>query len=61
MYHYDDIPMPVTEEEPIMGGDHLVYAGQIDDIIEMAYDHQLVSASMKRRATWCCRPATPSC
>ena len=44
MYHYDDMQMPVTEDEPVMGGDHLVYAGQIDDIIEIAYDHQLVSA-----------------
>ena len=30
MYHFDDIPLPITENEPIMGGDHLVYAGQID-------------------------------
>ena len=44
MYHYDDIPMPVTEDEPIMGGDHLVYAGQIDELIDMAMSHQLVSS-----------------
>ena len=44
MYHFDDTPMPVTEDEPIMGGDHLVYAGQIDELIEMAYKHKLVSA-----------------
>ena len=44
MYHFDDIPSPVTEDEPIMGGDHLIYAGQIDEIIEMAKSHQLVSA-----------------
>ena len=44
MYHFDDIPTPITEDEPIMGGDHLIYAGQIDEIIEMAYNHQLVSA-----------------
>ena len=44
MHHFDDTPLPIMEDEPIMGGDHLVYAGQIDDLIEMAYTHQLVSA-----------------
>ena len=44
MYHFDESPIPVTEDEPVMGGDHLVYAGQIDEIIEMAYNHGLVSA-----------------
>ena len=44
LYHFDDIMSPVSEDEPIMGGDHLVYAGQIDEIIEMALTHQLVSA-----------------
>ena len=44
MYHFDEKPSPFTEDEPVMGGDHLVYAGQIDEIIEMAYNHGLVSA-----------------
>ena len=44
LYHFDDVPTPITEDEPIMGGDHLVYAGQIDEILEMAKSHQLVSA-----------------
>ena len=44
-YHFDNVPLPVTEDEPIMGGDHLVYAGQINDLIEVAYSHQLVSAN----------------
>jgi len=44
MYHFDNAPMPFTEDEPIMGGDRLIYAGQIDDIIEIAYTHKLVSA-----------------
>ena len=44
LYHFDDIPSPVTEDEPLMGGDHLVYAGQIDELYEMAMDHQLVTA-----------------
>ena len=45
MYHFDDIPVPVTEGEPIMGGDHLIYAGQIDELIELAYTHKLVSSN----------------
>ncbi len=45
MYHFDDTPMPVTEDEPLMGGDHLIYSGQIDELIEIAYTHQLVSAT----------------
>ena len=44
MYHFDNMPSPIDEDEPIMGGDHYVYAGQIDEIIEMAVDHKLVSA-----------------
>ncbi len=43
MYHFDNIPMPVVEDEPIMGGDHLIYAGQIDEILEMANEHQLAT------------------
>ena len=44
LYHYDDAPTPISEDEPIMGGDHMVYAGQIDELLEMAKSHQLVSA-----------------
>jgi len=44
MYRFDDVPSPISEEEYIMGGDHLVYAGQIDEIYEMAVSHKLVAA-----------------
>ena len=44
MYHFDDIPSPISEDEPIMGGDHLIYAGQIDELIDMATSHKLVSS-----------------
>ena len=44
MHHFDETPLPITEDEPIMGGDHLVYAGQIDELIELAYTHKLVSS-----------------
>ena len=45
MYHKDDVPIPVSEDEPLLGGDRLVYAGQIDEIYEMAVTHQLVAAN----------------
>ena len=44
MYHYDHAPIPFTEDEIIMGGDHLIYAGHIDVIYEMAVKHNLVAA-----------------
>ncbi len=44
LYHFDDVPLPLTEDEPLMGGDHLVYAGQIDVLGEMADKYQLVAA-----------------
>ena len=44
IYHFDNAPSPVMEDEPVLGGDHLVYAGQIDEIIDMASSHKLVSA-----------------
>ena len=44
IYHFDEMPTPITEDEPIMGGDHLVYAGQIDELIDIAYSHKLVSS-----------------
>jgi di/tricarboxylate transporter len=44
LYHFDNVPMPVTEDEPIMGTDRLVYAGQIDEIADIAMSHQLVPA-----------------
>ena len=45
MYHYDNVLSPIDEDEFIMGGDHLVYAGQIEDILEMVETHDLVSAN----------------
>ena len=44
MHHFDNVPLAITENEPIMGGDHLVYAGRIDELIDMANSHKLVSA-----------------
>ena len=44
MYRYDNAQVAATEDEPIMGGDHLVYAGQIDELIDVAHSHKLVSS-----------------
>ena len=38
-------PMPVTDEEFILGGDRLVYAGQINDLLELKRTHGLVAAT----------------
>ncbi|MBP3286817.1 MAG: SLC13 family permease [Prevotella sp.] len=45
VYHFDEVLSPVTENEYILGGDHLVYAGQIDEILELVETHGLVSAN----------------
>ena len=44
--HFDDdtILSPVPDDEPLMGGDRLVYAGQIDELLELKKIHGLVSA-----------------
>ena len=44
MYHFDDMPMPMTEDEPIMGGDRLIYAGRIDQLIDIVERYEFVSA-----------------
>ena len=44
MYHFDNVPMSIAEDEIIMGCDRLVYAGQIDEILDIAKTHQLVTA-----------------
>lgn len=44
IYHFDDVPSTVAEDEFVMGGDRLVYAGQIDEILELEKSHGLVSA-----------------
>ena len=44
--HFDDekIMSPVPNDEPLMGGDRLVYAGQIEELLELKKTHGLVSA-----------------
>ena len=40
--HFDDAPVPVSENEFLMGGDHLVYAGKTKAISELAKTHGLI-------------------
>lgn len=40
----EKIMSPVPEDEPIMGGDRLVYAGQISELLDLETSHGLVNA-----------------
>jgi len=40
--HFDDCPVPINEDEFLMGGDHMVYAGKTKSVIEMAKTHGLI-------------------
>ena len=39
----DTLMSPVPDDEPLMGGDRLVYAGQIDELLELKKSYGLVS------------------
>ena len=41
-YHFDGEPVPIENEEFIMGGDRLVYAGKIKEIRQLTKTHNLV-------------------
>ncbi len=41
MHHFDGVAVPVQQDEFIMGGDRLVFAGQINDIMELTKSHGL--------------------
>ena len=42
MRHFDNVEVPINENEFIMGGDHLVFAGQIKEIKELTQTHGLI-------------------
>ena len=42
MHHFDNVAVPLNENEFIMGGDHMVFAGNIKDILELQNTHGLV-------------------
>ena len=42
MRHFDNVAVPIEENEFIMGGDHLVFAGQPKAIMELCESHGLI-------------------
>ena len=42
IHHYDREPSLLSEDEYVMGGDRLLYTGQIDEILELKETHDLV-------------------
>jgi len=42
IHHFDHDPSILSEDEYVMGGDRLIYAGMIDDLLELKETHQLV-------------------
>ena len=42
--HYDEFIGPADGDEILMGGDRLIYSGQIDEILELKKSHGLVNA-----------------
>ena len=42
MRHFDNVAVPIEDNEFIMGGDHMVFAGTIKDILELEKTHGLV-------------------
>ena len=42
--HFDEMIIPATDDEPILGGDRLVFAGQIDEILDLKKSHGFVNA-----------------
>ena len=42
--HFDEMVSPAIDDEPILGGDRLVFAGQIDEILDLKKTHGLVNA-----------------
>lgn len=45
MIHFDNdrVLSPVNDDEPLMGGDRLVFAGQIEDLVKLAEEMDFVS------------------
>jgi len=42
--HFDDYTIPAYDDEPIMGGDRLIFAGQIDELLDLKKSHGFVNA-----------------
>ena len=44
MIHFDEVISPVPDDEPILGGDRLIFAGQIEEILDIKKNYQFVNA-----------------
>ena len=42
--HFDEMTVPAVDDEPLLGGDRLIYSGRIDDILELKKSHGFVNA-----------------
>jgi len=42
--HFDEMIAPAIDDEPILGGDRLIFAGQIDEILNLKKSHDFVNA-----------------
>jgi len=42
--HFDEVGAVNMADEPILGGDRLIYSGQIDELLQLRDSHHLVSA-----------------
>lgn len=42
--HYDEVISPVPDNEIILGADRLIFAGQVDEILDLRQSHGLVNA-----------------
>ena len=43
--HFDEMIVPAIDDEPIMGGDRLIFSGQIDEILDLKKSHGFVNAN----------------
>ena len=44
MIHFDENISPVPDDEPLMGGDRLIFAGQVDDLLDLKDRYGFVDA-----------------
>ena len=52
MRHFDNVAVPVNKNEYLMGGDHLVFAGNIKDILALTESHGLVAGEEVINVGW---------
>ena len=56
MHHFDNVKVPIDKNEFLMGGDHLVFAGQIKEIMELTKTQCALLAAFAMLLLRCCTP-----